>query len=218
MNQSSQGNACCPLPAECVNCLGTWLAILTFRDNKSKNCACCWLGCSQVSKIITASNQKQTKQLHALSLTSSMCSCMDARALYPCQMPLPASCTSLRLIHGLLRFHTAQTRRADRQALLLLILLLIPRGEGGLVTVPIQSRWNGVGFLHSSIRDAHLDRRVSRGQLRVKALHCTSSCHPAPAEEINTSSEDSLAVFFFFFFLIQWQAQSAFWRRRGKTS
>lgn len=141
MNQSSQGNACCPLPAECVNCLGTWLAILTFRDNKSKNCACCWLGCSQVSKIITASNQKQTKQLHALSLTSSMCSCMDARALYPCQMPLPASCTSLRLIHaGLLRFHTAQTRRADRQALLLLILLLIPRGEGGLVTVPIQSR------------------------------------------------------------------------------
>lgn len=132
MNQSSQGNACCPLPAECVNCLGTWLAILTFRDNKSKNCACCWLGCSQVSKIITASNQKQTKQLHALSLTSSMCSCMDARALYPCQMPLPASCTSLRLIHaGLLRFHTAQTRRADRQALLLLILLLIPRGEGG---------------------------------------------------------------------------------------
>lgn len=80
MNQSSQGNACCPLPAECVNCLGTWLAILTFWDNKSKNCACCWLGCSQVSKIITASNQKQTKQLHALSLTSSMCSCMDARA------------------------------------------------------------------------------------------------------------------------------------------
>lgn len=86
-----------------------------------------------MSKIITASNQKQTKQLHALSLTSSMCSCMDARALYPCQMPLPASCSSLRLIHaGLLRFHTAQTRRADRQALLLLILLLIPRGEGEL--------------------------------------------------------------------------------------
>lgn len=102
----------------------------------SQNCARCCLGRSQESKIITSNNQTQTKQIHALSLTSPVCSCMDGRAHRSCRMPLPASCSSLRLIHaGLLRFHSAlgwQTRRVGSVALLLLLLLLLltPRRLG----------------------------------------------------------------------------------------
>ncbi len=47
--------------------------------------------------------------------------------------------------------------------------------------------------------DAHLDRRVSPGQLRVEALRCTSPCPPAPTEEIITPVEDSLALLVVFF-------------------
>lgn len=40
------------------------------------------------------------------------------------------------------------------------------------MTVLLQSRWSSLGFLQCSFGDAHLDRRVSRGQLRVEALRC----------------------------------------------
>lgn len=62
----------------------------------------------------------------------------------------------------------------------------------------------------ASVGDAHLDRRVSQGQLRVEALRFTSPCSPVSTEEIITPVEDSLPCFFVFVFLTEWRAQSAF--------
>ena len=56
---------------------------------------------------------------------------------------------------------------------------------------------SSLGFLQCSVGDAHLDRRVSPGQLRVEALfRRTSRCPPAPTEEIIAPAEDTLAIIF----------------------
>lgn len=127
-----------------------------------------------------------------------------------------ASCSSLRVIRvGLLRFHSALgglTRRASGGVLLLLLLLLIPRGSihHSPSSATVKAVWDS---LSDRSGDAHLDRRVSLGQLRVEAFRCTSPCPLALTVEIITLVKDNLCVCF----LTEWQAQSAFWKPRGKT-
>lgn len=102
---------------------------------------------------------------------------------------------------GLPRLHSAlvgQTRRAAR-------VHQSSSGRGEAV-------WDSF-----SVRpgDAHRDRRVSRGRLRVEALYGSSPCPPAAAEEIIWGQ---FGFLFFFFLKTEWLAQSAFWKHRGKRA
>lgn len=115
-------------------------------------------------------------------------------------MRSPASCRALRLIHKELQLLLPHSVCADSGSLLsLLLLLLLPLPGSSLRSSSFGGAvWDS--FRAARVGDAHLDRTVSRGLLRV----CSSCSHRG-----NTHSGAGVI-------LTEWQEQSAFWKRRGK--
>lgn len=60
---------------------------------------------------------------------------------------------------------------------------------------PLSVTVDSPGFLQCLVGDAHLEQRVSRGNLRVEALRCTSPSSPVATQELIPPVEDSLSIF-----------------------